>query len=119
MVLPKKATKVTVGVIVHDGSEADPLRSWLSDSEVRNDPAITEEILLYEILLYLEEQSIASVVAVNRIIGCPHIRKVSITRMVKVAPNALSGKAGIDGRATAFIECALSSKSVDKFVTTR
>lgn len=63
----KMATKVTVGIIGYDGAEADPLRSWLSDTEVRNDPAITEEILLY-----LEEQSIVSVVAVDRIIGCPH-----------------------------------------------
>lgn len=63
----KKATKVTVGVIAYEGEDPDPLRSWQSDSEVRHDPAIIDEILLF-----LEKHSITSVVAVDRIIGCPH-----------------------------------------------
>ena len=63
----KKATKVTVGIVLCDGAEPDPLRSWLSETDVRNDPGIIEEILLF-----LEEQSVVSVAAVDRIIGCPH-----------------------------------------------
>ncbi|MDD2760891.1 MAG: hypothetical protein PHH11_11425 [Methylomonas sp.] len=63
----KKATKVTVGIILSERSEPDPLRCWLCETDVRHDPSSIEEILLF-----LEEQSVTSVVAVDRIIGCPH-----------------------------------------------
>ncbi len=63
----KMAIKVTVGIIAFAGAEPDPLRSWLSNGEIRNDSTVTEAILLY-----LEEQNIVSVAAVDRVIGCPH-----------------------------------------------
>jgi len=63
----KTATKVTVGIIASKGAEPDPLRSWLSADEIKNNGSI-----LGELLSFLDDHNAVSVVAVDRVIGCPH-----------------------------------------------
>ena len=64
----KRASKVSVGIVAHEGGEADPLERWFSDtSDVRTDPDVIEAILHF-----IEQHGAKTVVAVDRIIGCPH-----------------------------------------------
>lgn len=63
----KKATKVTVGIIAKADAEPYPLKSWLSITEIKTDASILEEILYF-----LDEHNVLSVVTTDNIIGCPH-----------------------------------------------
>lgn len=63
-----RATKVSVGIIAHEGDDADPLERWFCETtDVRTDPAVTEAIIRF-----IDQHGAKSVVAVDRIIGCPH-----------------------------------------------
>ena len=63
-----RASKVVVGVVQSEGADAEPMQKWFSESgDVRNDEAILESIAAF-----LEDHTVKSVVAVDRIIGCPH-----------------------------------------------
>lgn len=63
-----RASKVVVGIVQSEGADAEPMQKWFSESgDVRNDEAILESIAAF-----LQEQTVKSVVAVDRIIGCPH-----------------------------------------------
>jgi hypothetical protein len=62
------ATKVAVGVVASEGSEAAPLRRWfVEDGDARTDPDIGDQILTF-----VQEHGAKSVVLADRIIGCPH-----------------------------------------------
>ena len=64
----KRATKASVGIVPNEGAEADPLERWFSETtDVRTDPTITEAIVRF-----IEQHGAKSVVAFDRIIGCPH-----------------------------------------------
>lgn len=63
----RKATKIVVGIIVHEGAEVEPLRKWFSETDIRNDKAVMDEALDF-----ISEQGVKSVFMVDRIIGCPH-----------------------------------------------
>ena len=64
----RRATKVAVGIIQHEGGEADLLERWFSEEgDIRLDRPIH-----YEILSFIEEHGVRSVVMADRIIGCPH-----------------------------------------------
>ena len=64
----KRATKVVVGIIEREGLHADVLEKWVSENtDVRADPAITEAVVRF-----IGGHGAKSVVAVDRIIGCPH-----------------------------------------------
>lgn len=64
----KRASKVVVGIVRTEDAEADPLKKWFSEGgDVRREPEIIEGILRF-----LEENSVKSVIATDRIIGCPH-----------------------------------------------
>lgn len=63
----KKATKLVVGILAHEGAEAEPMRKWFSGADIRNDPVALEEALGF-----IREHQAKSVVMVERIIGCPH-----------------------------------------------
>ena len=61
------ASKVAVGILQHEGAEADMTR-WFSDTgDVRHDTAIAEAIVAL-----LRENDVNTVAMVERIIGCPH-----------------------------------------------
>jgi hypothetical protein len=64
----ERASKVAVGIVPAENAEADPLERWFSDErDVRNDPTIGEEILAF-----IRHHGAKTVVASDRIIGCPH-----------------------------------------------
>jgi hypothetical protein len=61
------ATKIVVGIARDKDSEIDPLRKWFSESDIRQN----EDVGL-EVMAFLKEQGVKSVVMTDRIIGCPH-----------------------------------------------
>ena len=64
----KRASKVAVGIVAGQDQEPVALERWYSDvSDVRNDKQIQAEILEF-----LNAHNPKSVVATDRIIGCPH-----------------------------------------------
>ena len=63
----KKPTKVVVSIIKKEHASPEPMKSWLSDIDIRNDSLITEELLAF-----IDEQNTKSVLMVDRVIGCPH-----------------------------------------------
>jgi len=63
----KVASKVTVGIIAEESADPEPLNSWYSDSDVRKDALILEELLVF-----IAENNAKSLVMVDEIIGCPH-----------------------------------------------
>jgi len=63
----KKATKVTVSIIAKENADPEPMKSWFSDADVRNDALIMEELLAF-----IAEHSTKSVIMTDGIIGCPH-----------------------------------------------
>jgi hypothetical protein len=62
------ASKIAVGVIEHEGGNADVMRRWISEGDdIRNDFDVFNEIVSF-----LKENGVRSVAMVDRIIGCPH-----------------------------------------------
>ena len=62
------ASKVAVGIVAAENTEAEPLERWFAeDGDVRNDPAIGEQILAF-----IRQHCAKTVVMSDRIIGCPH-----------------------------------------------
>ena len=63
-----RATKVSVAIIAEEGTDAGPVERWFCQTaDARTDLEITEAIVRF-----IERQGARSVVAVDRIIGCPH-----------------------------------------------
>jgi hypothetical protein len=63
-----KATKVAVGITLTEGAEVGPLERWYTDeTDARNDPKTNEEIVHF-----LQRFGVKSVIAPDRILGCPH-----------------------------------------------
>ena len=63
----RRASKVVVGIITHEGAEAE-LEKWYSDdSDLRSDTETG-----FEIQALIKELGVVSVAMVNRIMGCPH-----------------------------------------------
>ena len=65
----KTATKLSVGIVPAEGAEASDLRRWLSQdqTDIREDSRVAEEVLAF-----ITEAGVMSVVMTDRIIGCPH-----------------------------------------------
>jgi len=64
----ERASKVAVGIVKAEGAEVEPMKKWYSESgDVRAEPMINEAILHF-----LQANGVKSVVAVDRIFGCPH-----------------------------------------------
>ena len=62
-----RATKVVVAIVHDEHAEPDPLRRWMSGTDVRRDERIGREIEAF-----LREHNVKTVVSTDRIIGCPH-----------------------------------------------
>jgi hypothetical protein len=43
----KKATKVAVGIIAQENADPEPIKSWFSDADVRNNALIMEKLLAF------------------------------------------------------------------------
>lgn len=63
----KKATKLVIGILAHEGAEAEPMRKWYSEGDLRNNSEV-----LSEALEFIRSNEAKSVAMVDRIIGCPH-----------------------------------------------
>lgn len=66
----RRASKVAVAIVLEedDAPKTAVLERWFSDSfDVRQDQAIREEVLEF-----IKRYDVKSVVATDRIIGCPH-----------------------------------------------
>ena len=63
----KEATKVVVGIVQAEHASPEPMKSWLSGTDVRKDASIMEALLNF-----IADQNVKSVVMVDRIMGCPH-----------------------------------------------
>ena len=63
----KVATKLVCGIIKTEGSDPDILKKWTSNTEVRK-----SELILGEVLAFIQENAVGSVAMVEEIIGCPH-----------------------------------------------
>lgn len=61
------ATKLVCGVIKYEGAEAEPMKKWFSESDVRK-----SEKILGEVLAFIEENEVDSIGMIEKIIGCPH-----------------------------------------------
>ena len=63
----KIATKIVCGIIKYEGADVDPMKKWFSKIEIRH-----SEKILSEILSYIKEQEVKSVIVNEQILGCPH-----------------------------------------------
>ncbi len=64
----KRASKVAVGIVVDDDGDPVELERWFSDdADVRGDLGIQQQVFTF-----LKQHGVKSVVAPDRIIGCPH-----------------------------------------------
>ena len=62
-----RATKVVVAIVRDENAEPDPLRRWMSATDVRRDQGISREIQAF-----LKKHDVKTVVSTDLIIGCPH-----------------------------------------------
>jgi hypothetical protein len=63
----RHANKLVIGIIRHEGAEAE-LRKWYSDdADIRSLPNIEAEIQSF-----IKQHGVLTVSMVDRIIGCPH-----------------------------------------------
>ncbi|MGF6856917.1 hypothetical protein [Paraburkholderia sp. CI3] len=92
----RRATKVALGVVAYEGADSDPVERWFCEtSDARTDPEITEAVVRF-----IEQHDARSVVAVDRIIGCPRRRKASTIRKAKSVRSVRSGAAVTGGAAS-------------------
>ncbi|MGI9166838.1 MAG: hypothetical protein ACR2G5_10725 [Pyrinomonadaceae bacterium] len=64
----QRASKVAVGIVMHEGAEAEILERWYgTDRDLRFD-----EEVAHQISALLREHQVLSVSMVDGIIGCPH-----------------------------------------------
>jgi hypothetical protein len=62
------ATKIVVAIVREEHAEPDPMERWFTeDVDVRIDPEVGAKVIAF-----LKEHGVKSVVAPDRIIGCPH-----------------------------------------------
>tara|TARA_R110001592_G_C13117630_1_gene745517 strand:- start:1456 stop:1836 length:381 start_codon:yes stop_codon:yes gene_type:complete len=61
------ATKAVCAIISHEGAEAEPMKKWFSSSDLRK-----SELVMSEILNFIDVNRAKSVSMIQEIIGCPH-----------------------------------------------
>ncbi len=63
----KTATKLVCAIIPYEGAEPDLMKKWFSSSDIRK-----SEMVLKEVLVYIDENGVKTVGMLEEIIGCPH-----------------------------------------------
>jgi len=63
----KTATKLVCAIIPYEGAEPDPMKKWFSSSDIRK-----SEMVLKEVLEFIDENSAKTIGMLEEIIGCPH-----------------------------------------------
>ena len=67
-----QATKVTVGIVPSENAEVNEMRDWKVDrGDIRTDGGVAQEIVEF-----IEQHRVSSVVMTNSIIGCPHQEEI-------------------------------------------
>ena len=61
------ATKAVCAIIIQEGAETDPMKKWFSSSDLRK-----SELVMSEILNFIDENGAKSVSMIQEVIGCPH-----------------------------------------------
>jgi hypothetical protein len=61
------ATKLVCGIIRTENAEAEPMKKWFSEKDIRQ-----SEKILKELLTFIEENNAKSIAMMEEIIGCPH-----------------------------------------------
>ncbi|MCA3899574.1 hypothetical protein JKP23_20960 [Vibrio vulnificus] len=63
----KTATKLVCAIIRYDGAEPEPMKKWFKATDIRKD-----ELILKEVLIFIDDNGAQTVSMVEDIIGCPH-----------------------------------------------
>lgn len=67
-----RATKVAVGIVPSENADVGEMRDWKVDrGDIRNDAEVAREILEF-----IAEHGVLSVVMTDGIIGCPHQQEI-------------------------------------------
>lgn len=61
------ATKLVCGIIATEDAEAEQMKKWFSEKDIRN-----SEKILGELLAFIEVNGAKSIAMLEKIIGCPH-----------------------------------------------
>lgn len=61
------ATKAVCAIIIQEGAETDLMKKWFSSSDLRK-----SELVMSEILNFIDENGAKSVSMIQEVIGCPH-----------------------------------------------
>ncbi len=61
------ATKLVCGIIKTEDAEAEPMKKWFSEKDIRK-----SEKILGELIAFIEENQAKSIAMLEEIIGCPH-----------------------------------------------
>lgn len=62
------ATKIAVGIVTREGADPDELERWF----VPDGDICSNDEIMRQIRAFLAKHNVASVAALDRIIGCPH-----------------------------------------------
>ena len=95
------ATKLVCGIIKHEDAEAEPMRKWFSESDVRK-----SEQILGEMLAFIEENEGKVLLAWRMILWAVLMRKASIIQRVSHAQSVVTGK-GVTGL---HMKCCIDKK---------
>lgn len=63
----KTATKLVCAIVPYEGAEPKPMRKWFSAIEIRK-----SELIIKEVLAFINENDAQTVSMVDDILGCPH-----------------------------------------------
>ncbi|TMN98383.1 hypothetical protein [Pseudoalteromonas sp. S558] len=61
------ASKAVCAIIMHEGAAAEPMKKWFSSTDLRK-----SELVMNEILNFIDVNGAKSVSMIQEVIGCPH-----------------------------------------------
>ncbi|CAM2832316.1 hypothetical protein [Pseudoalteromonas distincta] len=66
---PKRdlASKAVCAIIMHEGAAAEPMKKWFASTDLRK-----SELVMSEILNFIDANEAKSVSMIQEVIGCPH-----------------------------------------------
>ena len=61
------ASKVVCSIFLHENSEPEPMKKWLTDKDARK-----SEDVFNELNAFMDENKVMTVSMIDKILGCPH-----------------------------------------------
>lgn len=61
------ASKAVCAIIMHEGAAAEPMKKWFASTDLRK-----SELVMSEILNFIDANEAKSVSMIQEVIGCPH-----------------------------------------------